>query len=48
MNKAFGQGGPLADPLRGGKHNDGLRSLFAGKMGMFRNPVGYPKVTYDD
>ena len=48
MNKAFGQGGPLADPLRGGKHSDGLRSLFAGTIGMFRNPVGYREVTYDD
>jgi hypothetical protein len=48
INKAFGQGGPLADPLRGGKHNDGLRSLFAGTIGMFRNPVDYREVTYDD
>jgi uncharacterized protein (TIGR02391 family) len=48
MNKAFGQGGPLADPPRGGKHNDGPRSLFAGTMGVFRNPVGHREVTYDD
>jgi hypothetical protein len=27
MNKAFGQGGPLADPPAGGRHNDGPRSL---------------------
>jgi hypothetical protein len=48
MNEAFGQGGPLADPPIGGRHNDGPRSLFAGAMAMFRNPAGHREVTYDD
>ena len=48
MNKAFGAGGPLADPPTGGKHNDGPRSLFAGAMGVFRNPAGHREVAYDE
>jgi uncharacterized protein (TIGR02391 family) len=48
MNKAFGAGGPLADSPTGGKHNDGPRSLFAGAMGVFRNPAGHREVAYDE
>jgi uncharacterized protein (TIGR02391 family) len=48
MNKAFGAGGPLAEPSAGGKHNDGPRSLFVGAMAMFRNPAGHTAVSYDD
>ena len=49
MNKAFGPGGPLADPpLASGKHNDGPRSLFSGALAMFRNPAGHAAVAYDD
>src|SRR5258708_21563698 len=48
MNKAFGQGGPLAAPPTGGKHNDGPRSLFAGAMGVFRNPAGHRAVAHND
>jgi len=49
MNKAFGAGGPLADPpAPSGKHNDGPRSLFSGAFAMFRNPAGHTIVTYDD
>jgi hypothetical protein len=44
MVKAFGQCGPLADLQRGGKHNDGPRSLFTGTMEMFRNPAGHREV----
>jgi uncharacterized protein (TIGR02391 family) len=49
MNRAFGLGGPLADPVQpGGKHNDGPRSLFSGAFAVFRNPVGHTAVDYDD
>src|SRR5260370_14408485 len=49
MNKAFGAGGSLADPLLpSGKHNDGPRSMFSGAFAMFRNPAGRTAVTYDD
>jgi uncharacterized protein (TIGR02391 family) len=48
MNQAFKQGGPLADPAAGGKHNDGPRSLFTGALAMFRNPAGHTVVAYDD
>jgi len=49
MNRAFGAGGPLAEPpLPNGRHNDGPRSMFAGAFAMFRNPAGHTAVTYDD
>jgi uncharacterized protein (TIGR02391 family) len=49
MNKAFGSGGPLADPpAPNGKHNDGPRALFTGAFTVFRNPAGHTVVTYDD
>ena len=49
MNKAFGPGGPLADPPSpSGKHNDGPRALSTGAMAMFRNPSGHREVTYDE
>lgn len=49
MNKAFGPGGPLADPpASSGKHNEGPRALFSGAFAMFRNPAGHTVVTYDD
>jgi uncharacterized protein (TIGR02391 family) len=49
MNKAFGQGGPLADPpTRSGRQSDGPRSLFAGAMAMYRNPAGHQDVGYDE
>jgi uncharacterized protein (TIGR02391 family) len=49
MNKAYGAGGPLADPLApSGRHNDGPRALFSGAFAMFRNPAGHTAVIYGD
>ncbi len=40
INRAFGRDGPLADPAAERGEQEGVRSLFAGAYGVFRNPVG--------
>jgi uncharacterized protein (TIGR02391 family) len=41
MNKAFGTGAPLTDSAAPKGEQDGTRFLFAGAMGMLRNPAGH-------
>ena len=48
MNKAFGSGGPLADPSAIPGELKGIHFLFAGAMAVFRNPAGHREVNYDD
>jgi uncharacterized protein (TIGR02391 family) len=48
MNKAFGPGGPLANPAAPKGEQDATRSLFAGAYGVLRNPTGHRQVDYDD
>jgi uncharacterized protein (TIGR02391 family) len=48
MNRAFGAGGPLADPSAAKGEQDGTRALFAGSFGALRNPAGHRQVDYDN
>ena len=48
MNKAFGPGGPLADPAATKGEQEGIRALFTGVYAVLRNPAGHLQVDYDD
>lgn len=48
MNRAFGRDGALADPSAERGEQEGLRALFAGAYGVFRNPAGHREINYDD
>ena len=41
MNYAFGKNGVLTDPNENTGRSDGIRSLFAGAFGMFRNHAAH-------
>jgi uncharacterized protein (TIGR02391 family) len=47
MQRAFKPGGPLADPNRQAAEQEALWSLFAGAIGVFKNPGSHRAVTFD-
>jgi uncharacterized protein (TIGR02391 family) len=47
MNKAFGPSGPLTDLAALKGEQEGTRALFAGAMGVLRNPAGHRQVDLD-
>ena len=49
MRHAFGEDGPLTDPQDKGR-SDGIRDLFAGVFGMYRNDAAHARneATFDD
>ncbi len=48
MHHAFGEKGALRDKAAHSGEEDGLKLLFAGAIGYFRNPVHHRRVEYDD
>jgi hypothetical protein len=48
MRRAFGQGGPLADPARMPAETDALANLFAGALGSYKNPHSHRTVEIRD
>jgi uncharacterized protein (TIGR02391 family) len=48
MNLAFGPGGKLRDPGAEGGEAEAMRSLFAGAVGAFKNPVSHRPVNERD
>jgi uncharacterized protein (TIGR02391 family) len=48
MRQAFKPGGPLADAQAEAGEQDALSSLFAGAIGVFKNPSSHRTVTYED
>ena len=48
MRQAFGEGGPLRDSNANKSEEDGLKSLFAGAFGVFRNPHAHRDVPVED
>ena len=48
MRQAFGGSGPLADPSLDGGERDAISALFAGAIGVFKNPSSHRQVEYAD
>ncbi|PWR14863.1 TIGR02391 family protein [Micromonospora sicca] len=48
MQQAFGSQGPLADPALDPGERDALGALFAGAIGVFKNPSSHRQVEYAD
>lgn len=48
INRAFRQGGPLADPAAPTGEVDGTMMLFRGAYAVLRNPSGHREVSFDD
>lgn len=48
MNKAFANGGPLADANQPAGEQEATHFAFAGTYGMFRNPSGHRQVHFED
>jgi uncharacterized protein (TIGR02391 family) len=48
MNRAFGPGGPLADPSAPKGEQEGTRALFVGAYAVLRNPAGHRQIDYED
>lgn len=50
MRNAFGDKGPLTDPTQGKGRSDGIRDLFAGVFGVYRNDAAHArnKAMFDD
>ena len=48
MRQAFAGGGPLADPALDGGERDAVSALFAGALGVFKNPSSHRQVSYTD
>ncbi len=48
MNKAFGQGGPLADADIPRAEREGLQSLYRGAVAVFKNPASHRPLSFDD
>ncbi len=48
MRQAFGGSGPLADPSLDGGERDAVSALFAGAIGVFKNPSSHRQVEYAD
>lgn len=48
MHQAFGEGGPLRDSNANRNEEDGLKSLFTGAFGVFRNPHAHRDVPVEN
>ncbi|WP_295851396.1 TIGR02391 family protein [uncultured Microbacterium sp.] len=48
MQSAFKEGGPLHDPAIHAGESVAQMNLFAGAMGLFKNPASHRRVDYDD
>ena len=48
MREAFGEGGPLRDSSANRNEEDGLKLLFEGAFGVFRNPHAHRDVPIED
>jgi uncharacterized protein (TIGR02391 family) len=48
MQRAFGENGPLADPVADAGERRGMMELFTGAFGAVRNPLGHRNVEWDD
>lgn len=48
MRRAFGEGGPLADPGLDDGERVGIMELFAGAIGTYKNPPSHRQVDYAD
>ena len=48
MNKAFGKSGPLRDTEANEAEEEGIRSLFAGAIAVYKNPRSHRKFEVDD
>lgn len=48
MNKAFGPTGSLRNSTAKASEEDGLRGLFAGAVGAFRNPPSHRRISWRD
>ena len=46
--QAFAGNGPLADPALDGGERDAISALYAGAIGVFKNPSSHRQVTYGD
>ena len=48
MNKAFSDGGPLADADAPRAEREGMQSLYRGAISVFKNPASHRALDYDD
>ena len=48
MRQAFKVGGPLADPAASISETEAQASLYAGAVGLFKNPLSHRRVDYTD
>lgn len=48
MNKAFGDGGPLADASVPSAERQGVQSLYRAAISVFKNPASHRRVSLDD
>jgi uncharacterized protein (TIGR02391 family) len=48
MNRAFGEGGPLADASVPSAERQGLQSLYRAAISVFKNPASHRRVWLDD
>lgn len=48
MNRAFGEGGPLADASSPSAERQGTQSLYRAAISVFKNPASHRRVSLDD